>query len=166
MDCKVVAFVGPTWSASSPCTAGSFDLRHLAPGDYEIVVATDEQSPLGARTWRTKTRIAPAEHLVQDLSWPKGVTLDGIIVSQNGAPIADARLSAAPDWPQRAPQRQVTVRADGNGHFTFRHLVPGHWVVEGDWRAGRGPVGKLDLDATANRDQLRLIVPEPNPKGN
>jgi hypothetical protein len=161
-DCKVGAIAGATWSTGSACTAGEFSLRHLPAGDIEVVVTTDEQSPLGARTWKSKTRIERAERRHQDLSWPKGITLDGVVITDGGELLADARLSAAPDWPVRAPDRQVIVRADRDGHFTFRHLVPGHWVVEGDLRtAPTAKVGKLDIDATADRSGLRLIVTEP-----
>ena len=134
-----------TWSTSGPCTQGSFSLRHLPTGDYEIVVATDELSPLGERTWSTKTRIAQAEHRAQDLTWPKGVTLTGVIVDQGGAPIAEARLSATPEPWNGRPNQRVIVRADGSGHFAFRHLAPGRWTLEGDFRPLReyhGPRAK------------------------
>ena len=160
-DCKAVTLAGTTWSASGPCPQGSFSLRHLPAGNYEVGVATDEPSDLGARFWKTKTRIAQAEHRIQELSWPRGVTLTGVIVDQAGSPIAGARLSATPEpWDGR-PDREVIVRADAAGRFAFRHLVPGHWEIKGDYRAVlTGAIGKLDVDATTNREGLRLIVPE------
>jgi protocatechuate 3,4-dioxygenase beta subunit len=141
------------WYAVAPCAAGRFTLRHLPAAELKINVATEEESQLGRRGMSMRTHITAGEHRVEDLTWPKGVTLSGVIVDAGGAPIAAARLSAE----QRSGQDEVVVRADGDGRFAFRHLSPGKWVLRGDYRTGRH--GRLEVDATEDRDGLRLEVP-------
>jgi protocatechuate 3,4-dioxygenase beta subunit len=165
-DCRVSAAAASGPVASSPCSEGKFSLRRLPAGDIDVGAWTDEHSPLGSRAFNTKTRIVRNEHRQQDLSYPKGMTLAGVIVDDGGAPIAEARLSARPRDEDRPPSsfhpQQVTVRADSNGRFTFRHLEPGAWVITGDYRRVlKGKLGKLEVDATSNRDGLRLVIPEP-----
>jgi protocatechuate 3,4-dioxygenase beta subunit len=165
-DCRVVATAPPDFAATSPCTEGRFSLRRLPTGDIEVAVGTDEHSMLGARAWITKARIVDGEHRQQDLPLPKGITVAGVIVDDDGAPIPGARLSALPEGARQPPsalaREQVLVRADAIGGFTFRHLAAGAWVIEGDLRAAlKGKLGKPEVDATANRDGLRLIVPKP-----
>lgn len=163
-DCKVVATAPPSFVAISPCTAGMFSLRRLPAGDIEVAVGTDERSPLGARTWKTKAHIVDGEHRRQDVPLPRGVTVTGVIVDDDGAPIPEARLSALPRGIRQPPSalapEQVLVRADADGRFAFRHLAVGTWVIEGDLRAAlKGKLGKLEVDATADRDDLKLTVP-------
>jgi len=165
-DCKVSVRAGGTVLAVSPCSGGRFSLRHLPAGEMEVAVRTEEQSPLGARMLTIKTGIVGNEHRVRDVSWPKGVTLGGTIVDQNGTPIPEARLSALPRGLDRLPSefhpKEVVVRADGSGHFTFRHLTSGPWVIEGDLRGVlKGKLGKLDVEALTDREGLRLVVPRP-----
>jgi hypothetical protein len=163
-DCKVSARASGTVFTSSPGSAGGFSFRHLPAGDVEVSVWTEEQSQLGARMLTMKVGIASNEHRDRDLFWPRGVKLSGIIVDQNGTPIPEARLSALPRGSDRRPSEfhpsEVVLRADANGHFVFRHLAPGPWVIEGDLRgvlAGR--LGKLDIEAKTDREGLRLVVP-------
>ena len=168
LEIKHPDFAPRTANAVVPSTGADIVLDDGASWEGRVFdpVATDELSPLGERPWRTKTRIAQAEHRAQDLTGPKGVTLTGVIVDQGGSPIAEARLSATPEPWNGRPDQKVIVRADGSGHFAFRHLAPGRWMLEGDYRAAlKGSLGKVDIDGTTNRDQLRLIVPEPKPKG-
>jgi hypothetical protein len=165
-DCKVSAKVAGTVFAASPNSAGTFSLRHLPAGEVEVAVWSEEKSQLGARMLTMKVGIARNEHRDRDLSWPKGVTLGGTIVDQNGTPIPEARLSALPRGSERRPSefhpKEVVVRADGGGHFRFRHLAVGPWVIEGDLRGGlKGKLGKLDIEALTDRDGLRLVVPMP-----
>jgi hypothetical protein len=155
--CRVFASAERSVVGESNCSAGKFSLRHLPAGEMEIVVSTEEESRLGRRALTLQTKIVGREQREQDVSWPKGVTLAGVIIDADGTAIADARLSASP---RRADLGSVVVlRADRSGHFTFRHLAPGPWTIVGDMRSSFQ--AKRDVDVTTDLDGLRLVVTKP-----
>ena len=157
LDCRVFASAGGDVVAESACSAGRFSIQHLPPGDLQVVISTDERSRLGQRGLTIKARITAGERREQDISWPKGATIAGVIADGTGAAIAGARLSATPGRP--ALGSTVVVRADASGRFAFRHLAPGPWRIVGDVRSPSQ--AKLDVDAKTDRDDLKLTVTAP-----
>ena len=162
-DCLVSARAARSWSATIQCSEGKFSIEHLPPGEVEVLVGTDERSQLGHRTLTTKVHVTDTQPLTQDLSWPKGIAVSGVIVDESGVPIGDARLSALPKGEHRLPSefhpQEVVARADAAGQFTFRHLAPGPWVITGDLRAPRR--SQVEVDGAKDQRGVRLVAVRP-----
>jgi hypothetical protein len=114
------------WSGHTATTdvGGRFVIRHLSPGDAELVVSADGFVPV-TRT-HTVVRDAPAVEVVL----VRGATVRGLVTDARGARVAAAIVLAerlGPDGqPLGAPDGEDEARVRADGSATFR-LVAGRW---------------------------------------
>ncbi|HEU0030002.1 MAG TPA: hypothetical protein VFQ53_05170 [Kofleriaceae bacterium] len=158
-SCDVVVEERSSRIVTGTCSARGFELKHLSPGHWKGHVRV-QRHPLGTfRTLAVEVTIAAGEHHVEDVRWPAGAAITGIVVDAAGKPVPGARLTALPKGTEpRVSQFQPTevmLEADATGHFAFLHLVPGTWTIRGDLRAPK----RAERDLATGTKDVRFVVP-------
>lgn len=128
-------------------TAGTFEVRDVAPGPYRIE-ATHDTYPT-ARGSFVVTSSAPVE---VTLRHELGETLSGRVVDDGGRPLEGLRIEAYPgfsasDCDPYVPAAQWT---GPDGQFQFRHIFAGryHLTVETGGRRLRAPLVEASTGST------------------
>ncbi|MES1245587.1 MAG: carboxypeptidase regulatory-like domain-containing protein [Acidobacteriota bacterium] len=101
---------------------GRYRLTGLSPGSYQVAadsadIQASAQAPVEIR--------AAVQSL--DLRFPKGSTVSGQVVDDRGSPVAQARISLAPNGPATLSQADgtFTFRSVADGAFRLRGAAPG-----------------------------------------
>ena len=145
---------------------GSFELKNVPPGVYEIDVSSDVQALTDSFV---ESVVAGMKEVVDSglhvsggtvsvsvtVSTESGV-LDGTATNDKGQPLANAIVVAIP-VPQfrKQPSRYARATTDQAGHFTLRGLRPGEYsvlaweVLEGDDYLDPDFLKPLEAQATA-----------------
>jgi hypothetical protein len=122
------AFVAADLSQLLQATAdavGRFTFARLAPGSYSFVVTAPRY---GRRILEFEVPNSRASLDLGDVPIVPGLTIGGLVTGQDGAPIADARVSAV-------EQSDLTVgtpiedRTDPNGVFSLAGLRAGSYII-------------------------------------
>ena len=98
-------------------TDGRYVVRGLAPGPFAIAAT----APQHARVELQGQLATPDEPNELDFALPAGVTLQGVVVSEDGRGIADAFVSAGVD----ALPTAITARTRSDGTFALEGLPAG-----------------------------------------
>lgn len=126
---------------------GEYSLESLAPGEKTFTFNKN-----GYVTERKSIKLSGREaHLDARLS--KGRPVVGMVVTDTGAPVEGARVSA------RSAQQDSSsksVRTEGNGEFAFDGLVPGRYSFTAS-KAGFSSGDLRDIDITT-AGPLRIIL--------
>ncbi|MCE9668598.1 carboxypeptidase regulatory-like domain-containing protein [Myxococcus stipitatus] len=114
---------------------GRFAFERSESGRYALRVDANQHIPLNTVV------DAPASdlRLVPQL----GASVEGIVVDGDGAPLSDVRLALSTNAAE--PRDLATLSSGPTGHFTFRGLPPGGYVLharfdEGDHHATTHPI--------------------------
>ncbi len=86
----------------------------------------------------------------------RGITVTGIVRFADDAPAAQARVTARPVEAGIGPGQPPGVRADGDGAFTLRGLVPGERYLLTASGDGMLEEGGVEVDAGATGVRLRV----------
>jgi protocatechuate 3,4-dioxygenase beta subunit len=89
-------------------------------------------APGYARTVQRSPAVAPGAHQLWSLEVERGVDLHGVVRDGNGRPLVDAGLTLLRKPRKQAQPTGDRVRSDENGHFTFRNVAAGTYIVRGD----------------------------------
>lgn len=142
--------VGLPRDASSSATtdgAGEFTLAAVAPGEQTIVF-----QKFGFQTERKSVRVSGREQRV-DARLSKGRDIVGVVVSEGGAPIAGANVSARTSVQDAMPRSAVT---DPNGEFRFSGLTPGRYRFTASKPGlSSGELKDFDIESST---PLRIVI--------
>jgi len=129
------ALAGPPKANSD----GSFEIKNVAGGNYQLVVGTSSDQ---LRDYYTKSVIfggrdvtdsgfAPNGDVQLDVVVsPKGATIEGNVVDSNGQPVPYCTVAVVPNLEHRArPDSYQQQPTDERGHFIARGLYPGSYMV-------------------------------------
>jgi hypothetical protein len=140
------------------CSPEGFSFHNIEPGDAKLYVRVGTPSSFGdQRGLMVPVRIAPGERRRDDVRWPAGLDVSGVVVDEAGVPIPGACLqTASQDSDKRAAEGAIELKADQQGHFTFRHLAPGSWSL----MAGCDVLyGTTTLTVVAGKKDVRIVLP-------
>jgi Carboxypeptidase regulatory-like domain len=166
---------------------GSFEMKHVPPGLYEIDVASDSKALTDSFV---ESVIAGTKDVVDtglnitggtlsvDVTVSAGAgVIDGTVTNDKGEPIANSIVVAVPDAKYRKQANHYKrITTDQSGHFTIRTLRPGEYtllaweVLDGDDYLdpdflkpfeGQGTVIKLDKGGHKTA-ALKLIPAAPD----
>jgi hypothetical protein len=100
----------------------------------------------------TKTLTVSGREMRVDVTLGRGATVTGVVVTDSGAPVADASVTANPGSGQRWNQ----TRSDANGNFRFEGLEPLRYTFSAG-KAGLmdGEVGDVDVITAGN---VRIVL--------
>jgi uncharacterized GH25 family protein len=80
-------------------------------------------------------------------------SVQGLVVTLNGTPIPNAKVTATPDGTSQPGSLATVTRSDKNGAYRFESLAPGNYVVtaEIDGQKGTlpGGAGRHDFSTTS-----------------
>jgi hypothetical protein len=107
---------------------GRFEFSGLAPGIYSLAA-----SPLPGRTGHGTREISLADTRAcaeADVLFHHDTSVSGHLRRADGTPAANVGVAMAPAETWRAqPMRTATAYTDAAGHFEFRAIPPGDYVV-------------------------------------
>ena len=126
---------------------GEYTLENVEPGEKTLMFSRSGLLPT------SKTVTLSGEQQRVDAQLSSGVRGTGVVVTESGAPVADAQVHARSaseaGWGR-------TIRSDANGVFSFESLAPGHYefVAQKD---GYADAILRDVDVTT-AGTLRLTL--------
>jgi hypothetical protein len=99
----------------------------------------------------------------------KGIDVNGIAQYQDGVPASDLKIEAKPDWwgwgNNQSPEMYII---DANGHFTFRHIVPGIYRIYVNIPTGKTSSSSITVLQTtlppSNNEPLMVTIPQKSPE--
>ena len=166
--------------ASSNVSAdGSFELKNVPGGTYQLVVGANSNNladyftksvNLGARDVSDSGFAVSAETYLDVVVSAKGASISGKVVDDKGQPIANATVVDIPSAEHRGRldlyQRSTS---DGSGNFSLRGLSPGKYAVlafeelqedvrQPDFLKSYGTRGELVELEEGNRNSVLLKV--------
>lgn len=104
---------------------GEFRLGHLVPGDYRLIATTSDLELIAARDISLGT--SPVEKI--ELTMGPGSTISGLVTGIPAEATSGPRVSLAALTESGRPASNLTGRADAQGRFVLRGVVPGQYVV-------------------------------------
>jgi hypothetical protein len=119
---------------------GTFEMKDVAPGTYEVVIGTQSS---GLEDWYTKSIfVGPRDELNSGITVEgsalqlevvvsaKGGTADGTVKDRDQHMATNAMVVLVPDA-ARSKRRSLyqTASTDQNGHFSVRGVEPGEYTV-------------------------------------
>jgi protocatechuate 3,4-dioxygenase beta subunit len=136
-----------SWEGESTEDDGTFTLKGLAPGEYQLEPTTDKhptpRDPVKVTVAAGKA--TPAEIVLDD-----GGSIAGVVVDDQGTPVADARVNAQGD---RWEWRGMGERTRDDGTFTIEGLAAGSYRVQASrgWSDEMRKPGTTDDDVQGER---------------
>jgi len=119
---------------------GTYELDDLAPGEITLVFSSDGL----LEAHRSVTLSGPSTEV--DVELKAGESISGIVVTGDGAPVAEADVRAA----------GASARTDAAGTFVLEGLPPGHYDV-GAGKSGYQPAVVRDVVIPGAR-AIRLVL--------
>ncbi|MEC8252131.1 MAG: carboxypeptidase-like regulatory domain-containing protein [Planctomycetota bacterium] len=120
---------GAFGDAGADVTPGALTADADSDGRYVIehapthgIVQVSAVAPGFARVVRRDVVLTPGAAVVADFALPAGATLAGLVTTPDGAPVAEAAVSA---WPQQPGGREVRSYTDPRGAFSLSGLPTG-----------------------------------------
>ncbi len=91
-------------------------------------------------------------------------SVQGLVVTLNGTPIPNAKVTATPDGTSQPGSLAIVTRSDKNGAYRFESLAPGNYVVtaEIDGQKGTSIRAVLAGKTTFFDDFVAVVRQEPN----
>jgi hypothetical protein len=144
-------------STETRCGPQGFSFRNVQAGDYKLYVRVDQRSWSGdERVLMVPMHFSPGEQRRDDLRWPAGLEVSGVVVDEAGVPVAGAYLrTTSQDREKWAAEGAIETKSDEQGRFTFRHLAPGAWNLI----AGRDLLFGSYLVVEAGTRDVRVVLP-------
>jgi hypothetical protein len=118
---------------------GSFEIKNVARGNYQLVVGTSSDQ---LRDCYTKSVIFGGRDVTDSgfgingdgyldvVVSARGATIEGNVVDSKGQPVAYGTVAVVPNLDHRArPDSYQQQPTDEHGHFIARGLYPGSYVV-------------------------------------
>jgi protocatechuate 3,4-dioxygenase beta subunit len=127
---------------------GEYSIDTLEPGDKTFTFSRS-----GYIAQQKTVTVAAGKDTRLDVQLSNGSRVSGFVVTDGGAPIADATVRAA-SASEMDGGRQATT--DGNGAFTIEALAPGHYAFTAT-KAGYAPNTLRDVDI-ATSGPVRVIL--------
>lgn len=123
-----VTLSGSTGAQSVTPRDGRFEFTQLAPGAYFLMVAP--VPGLTADFTKTLYLADPPACAQADVYFQHDTSISGLLLAPDGRPAAgvNVHLAAARTW-QKEVRRTAFATTDANGHFEFRAMPPGAYVV-------------------------------------
>jgi beta-lactamase regulating signal transducer with metallopeptidase domain/protocatechuate 3,4-dioxygenase beta subunit len=154
---------------------GSFEVKSVPNGCfYEIRVKAEGYGYriLDVGNWQKRKKSIDLGRIVLD---PANLSVSGIVVNENGEPVANADISL---WgkEQRGSFEWTQLKTDTGGNFRIRNLCPGTitiWAHAGKHGKYSETGKKGELEAKAGEEDVRIVVkdmvrepetPKPLPK--
>ncbi len=102
--------------------AGAFHIEHMGPGRIQLLAEHDDYAMAESEA----LYLAPGDHLRDvDIDMSRGGSVVGLVVDDEGRPVADARVELVA--PGRKRPREASV--DEGGAFSFEGVAPGEATV-------------------------------------
>ena len=140
-------------SIDSEAIEGGRKYVRLDPGTYALRVGAP-----GCVAVERKVEVPEGKTIELTIPLAKGITIDGVVVDDLGAPAADVNVYAHPTTPQGAARTyrdDKSARTDASGAFRLSGLRPGLVDVSA---ADQRYVFETDVRVTAPMSGLRLVV--------
>ena len=149
---------------------GNFRLAGLPHEQIDLTVEAEGY----ALSTLQGARPATGEPILIQLA--RGASLSGRVLTAAGTAAAGARVNLEPDDSTRMRVRDwylrdTRTRTDGDGHFSFGHVIPGLWFVEASAGNEAARTDRLELVSGSERtvelrlhaqDRLTVIVTAPS----
>jgi hypothetical protein len=129
---------------------GTFQTRDLAPGAWRAFF----QPRQGSATPNLDLQIPSGDRFQAVLPFA-GLTLSGVVVTKDGDPVADAKVS------ETASGALAIARADGG--FLLTGLAPGRLAIQARQDELSSVVATVELSAERPPDPLRLVIEPRDP---
>lgn len=143
-------------TVSSTDAAGDFRIEGLAPGRCDLVASAEGFVPAERRGLEV-----PAERDLEGLvlRLERGEVLEGVVVDEDGAPAADAMVTARTDSRSGAGRfGGLRDETDGDGRYRLEGLAPGTYDIHAFGSlTGAQATAQVEVVAGVNRLDLRLI---------
>jgi len=138
------------------CTPQGFAFHNVPAGEAKLYVRVGKLPWSGdGRGLMVPVDIAHGEQRREDVHWPAGLDISGVVVDEAGTPVPGAYLrTASQDRERWAAEGAIDTRADELGRFTFRHLAPGTW----DLLAGRDVLYGTKIAVVAGTNDVRMVI--------
>ena len=130
---------GQTSSASMVGVDGTFEMKNVPAGNYQLVIGAQSNE---LRDYYTKSVLQGGRDVVDSgfavngdvaldvVVSAKGVTIEGNVVDSKGAPAAYSMVAVVPSSGERArPDSYQQASTDERGHFMVQGMTPGSYVV-------------------------------------
>jgi hypothetical protein len=139
------------------CTSEGFSFHNVEEGDAKLYVRVGKTSSFGDEPGLIlPVHIAPRERRREDIRWPAGLDVSGVVVDDAGVPVAGAYLrTASQDRDKAAAEGVIETTSDERGRFVFRHLAPGSWTL----MAGRNILYGANATVVAGSKDVRIVLP-------
>lgn len=113
------------------CGPQGFAFHHVPAGDLELAVHVSNLPWSGQNRGLTiPVHFANDEQRRDDVHWPAGLDVSGLVVDEKDAPVAGAYLKiSSQDRKKFDAEGAIETRSDGQGRFTYRHLAAGPWTL-------------------------------------
>jgi hypothetical protein len=138
------------------CTPQGFAFHNVPAGEVKLYVRVGKLPWAGdGRGLMVPVYIRQGEQRREDVRWPAGLDISGVVVDEAGGPVPGAYLrTASQDRDRWAAEGAIETRADERGRFTFRHLAPGTW----DLLAGRDVLYGTRIAVVAGANNVRMVL--------
>lgn len=138
---------------------GEVEVQSLPPDTYSIDVSCGGYVPKDKYP-----EIVIADVSISDQTWEVdvGITVRGVVVDQDGKPVADASISARPV--NKVGRGQQTFgwgeRSDKDGKFEMDGLIAGKYELEAwhDDHVSPDPAPRIDIAANGATEDQRLVL--------
>jgi len=118
---------------------GTFEIPGVPEGTYEVRVVNPNhgtyvksEQAAGQEVLETGLSVSPAgiKGGIEIVLSTKGAAIDGVVVEEDGQPVANAMVGLAPDGEKRKIYRfYQEARTDQYGKFMFRNVRPGSYKL-------------------------------------
>lgn len=132
---------------------GFFRLDEVKPGDRSVVAMHESWAPGVEGPFE----VASGETATCTIRMTHGCRIDGIVVDEEGRPMADVRVSANKSDP-RGLRVKNEGRTDAEGRFTLEDLPPGDYQISRN--NSRGHARLVDY-VTLENDETRVLRLDP-----
>jgi hypothetical protein len=123
---------------------GTYVLEHVEPGETTIEFSRDGLLPAKKRVTLSGTEAEV------DAQLGAGASIAGVVVSDGGAPVADASVVAS------SADFAKSAHTDGSGSFVIEGAAPGHYSIAAQ-KSGYADATLRDVDIPSPR-ALRLVL--------
>jgi hypothetical protein len=119
---------------------GSFELKNVLPGAYELLVAGDTQQAndafteslmVGTKDFADTGLTVSGGTISVDLTVSSGAgVVDGVVTNEKGTPVVNAAVVAVPESKfRKQPNRYQRSSTDQAGRFVLHGLRPGNYTL-------------------------------------
>jgi len=139
------------------CTPEGFAFHNVPVGEAKLYVRVGKLPWSGddGRGLMVPAHFAPGEQRREDVHWPVGLDVSGVVVDEAGIPIPGAYLRTfSQDREREVDEGSIDTRTDELGRFTFRHLASGTWKL----MAGLNVLFGTTIAVTAGTSDVRIVL--------